>query len=311
MKKLTTSYPLVALAAAVMLFSSCQKDSAQITEDSGATSTATVASTSIMVAATTGSSTATGTTAVKDSLALMKACPPGGKKDTVAFSALPASISTYLTANYAGYTFQKAFKVLIKAGVLDGYVVAINFNAKPVGLRFNASGTFLQVLEQRERPDMNGPGWHKGGRFENRGGVRGDTIALSALPATIKTYLTTNYATDTLLHAIVTRHDTTYIVISANKGLFATAFSSKLVFVKRVQLNPRPAKHAPINPATLPAAVTTYLATTYPGYVLDKAFAQKQNNVVSKYVVLIDASGTRYAVEFDGSGAFVKTTAVR
>lgn len=308
MKNLTKSYVLAAVAALAVFASSCQKEAAQSADETPVEALKTTASaTSIMVAATT-----TATSTAKDSLALVNACPQGGKKDTVAFSALSASITTYLTTNYAGYTFQKAFKIVNRSGVLEGYVVAINFNAKPVGLKFDASGNFVQVLEQRERPDMaGGPGWHKGGRFENRGGLRGDTLALSALPATIKTYFATNYATDTLLHAVVTHNDTTYIVISANKGLFATAFTSKLVFIKRVQLNPRPAKHTPVDPATLPAAITTYLTTTYPGFVLDKAFAQKQNNVVSKYVVLIDASGTRYAVEFDSTGKFVKSTAVR
>jgi hypothetical protein len=239
----------------------------------------------------------------------MHACPAGLRPDSVAFSALPAAVSTYLTANYAGYTFQKAFKVTDKVGAVTGYVVAINYSSKPVGLKFDANGVFVQVLEQRERPDHDGPGWHAGGRFDNRNGMHPDTIAISALPAAIKSYFTANYGTDTLLHAVVTK-DTTYIVFSANKGLFATSFTSKLVFSKRLQLYPRPIK-TPVLQANLPVAISTYLTTTYAGYVFDKAFVEKVSGVISKYVVLIDASGTRYAVQFDAAGAFVKSTTIK
>jgi len=222
---------------------------------------------------------------------------------------LLSTITSYLTANYSGYTFQKAFKITNSAGTVTGYVVAISYNGKPVGLKFDVTGAFVSVLEQREPNDHQGPGWHPGGRFDNRNGLHGDTIAVSALPATIKSYFTANYSGDTLLHVVVTK-DTSYIVFSANKGLFATSFSSKLVFVKRVQLYPRPIK-TPVLAAALPAAITSYLGTTYSGYVFDKAFVEKVSGVVSKYVVLIDASGTRYAVQFDAAGTFVKSITIK
>ncbi|QKJ30393.1 PepSY-like domain-containing protein [Mucilaginibacter mali] len=312
MKKLITIYyTLAASAAVVFALSSCNKEAVSSLSTGSSKSASTVTATTngdLLIAATSSSSTTT-TAATKDSLFLMNACPAGKRPDTVAFSALSASITTYLTTNYSGYTFQKAFKVTDKSGTVTGYVVAINYNSKPVGLKFDASGTFVAVLEQRERADHDGPGWHPGGRFDNRNGMHPDTIALSALPATIKSYFTANYATDTLLHAVVTK-DTSYIVFSANKGLFATSFTSKLVFSKRVQLYPRPIK-TPVLQANLPAAINTYLSATYAGYVFDKAFVEKVSGVVSKYVVLIDASGTRYAVQFDASGVFVKATTIK
>lgn len=308
MKKLITLYcALAASAVFTLALSSCNKEAAS-SLNTAATKTATTTATTtgdLLIAATSTSST----TAAKDSVFLMNACPAGKRPDTVAFSALSATITTYLTTNYSGYTFQKAFKVTDKSGTVTGYVVAISYNSKPVGLKFDATGTFVAVLEQRERADHDGPGWHPGGRFDNRNGLHPDTIALSALPAAIKSYFTTNYATDTLLHAVVTK-DTSYIVFSANKGLFATSFTSKLVFSKRVQLYPRPIK-TPVLQANLPAAINTYLSTTYAGYVFDKAFVEKVSGAVSKYVVLIDASGTRYAVQFDASGTFVKATTIK
>lgn len=312
MKKLITLHYALALSAMLMLaLTSCQKGNSSAVETAAtakSASSTTVATTNgnILVAVTTSTTLAT---ASKDSVLLMNACPAGKKPDTVAQSALPAAIGTYLTANYQGYVFQKAFKILNAAGTVSGYTVVINFNSKPVGLVFDATGTFVKVLEQRDPQDAGGPGWHNGGRFDNRNGLHGDTIAVSALPATIKAYFAANYATDTLLHAVVTK-DTTYIVFSENKGLFATSFNAKLVFGKRVQLYPRPVKTAVLQ-ANLPAAITTYLTTTYAGYVFDKAYVVKVGTAIDKYVVLIDASGTRYAVEFDASGVFVKAITIK
>ncbi|MES2274957.1 MAG: PepSY-like domain-containing protein [Bacteroidota bacterium] len=311
MKKLITRYTLAAAALFAVALSSCNKASDAISTTATKSASATTVATTtgdILIAASTTSSSLT-TSATKDSVFLMHACPAGKRPDTVAFSALSAAITTYLTTNYSGYTFQKAFKIADASGTTTGYVVAISYNSKPVGLKFDAAGAFVSVLEQRERADHDGPGWHPGGRFDNRDGMHPDTIALSALPATIKSYITANYSTDTLLHAVVTK-DTSYIVFSANKGLFATSFTSKLVFSKRIQLYPRPIK-TPVLQTALPATISTYLTTTYAGYVFDKAFVEKVSGVISKYVVLIDASGTRYAVQFDATGAFVKSITIK
>ncbi|GAB3927839.1 PepSY-like domain-containing protein [Mucilaginibacter myungsuensis] len=307
MKRLTIIYCALSVSGllAFAMLSSCNKQNEVSDLKAAASSTAATTNGDILISAGSVSTLS----ATKDSVYLMKACPPGKRPDTIAFSALPAAIATYLTANYSGYTAQKAFKIADRSGSLTGYVVAINYNSKAVGLKFDAAGTFVNILEQREPRDHAGPGWHPGGRFENRNGLQKDTIALSALPFTIKTYFTANYATDTLLHAVMTR-DSGYIVLSANKGLFATSFTSKLAFVKRIQLHPRPIKSA-VAQAALPAAITTYLNTTYAGYVFGKAFTEKVNGVVARYVVLIDVSGTRYAVHFDASGAFVKSITIK
>ena len=66
----------------------------------------------------------------------------------------------------------------------------------------------------------------------------------------------------------------------------------------------------PVAAASLPSAITTYLTATYPGYVLDKAFSISVKGAISKYEVLIVANSTRYAVEFDASGTFVKSVVI-
>lgn len=241
---------------------------------------------------------------------IINTCKRGEERDSVAFSSLNTSIVTYLTSNYPGYTFQKAFKVLDPSDAVTGYVVVIQFESKPVGLKFSSSGTFEKVLEQRERRDLKGKGWRPGGRFDMRDGLGRDTIALSALPTGIKTYFSTNYAQDTLLHALTVK-DGSYVVISANSGMYATIFKSDNTFVKRVQLPAPGGKGSPIAQSALPSNVLSYLSTTYPSYVFDKAFVSKSNSTIQGYVVLLDANGTKYAIRFDASGNFVKNLAIK
>ena len=237
-------------------------------------------------------------------------CPRGDAADTVAFASLPDSVQSYLTATYAGYTFKKAYKIVTHAGITEGYVVAITFNGNPVALKFNATGEFVAVLEQRQGGDLNGPGWHEGGIFDNRDGRHRDTIALSALPATVTAYMTSNYPNDTLKHALVNR-DSSYVVLSIDKGVFATEFSKTGTFIERVQIYPHVVGAITLTQATLPASVSSYLTATYPAYVFDNAFELTLNGSATGYLVFIDANSTKYLVIFNASGTFVRTIAIR
>ena len=310
------NYLLLVGLAALTALSSCQKQLQSSGTD--ATSSAISANNAIQVAAastttvttTSLSGTVTTTPVTTSGIFIVNCFNKGDVRDSVTFASLPAAIGTYLTANYSGYTFQKAFKIVTSAGVTDSYVVVINYNGKPVGLKFDASGNFVLVFEQREGHDLDGPGWHEGGCFGDRDGEHRDTLAVSALPTAIKTYFATNYPTDTLLHAVV-NFDATYIVISADKGLYATAFTSGGTFIGRSQIFPRPESHVSIAQSALPTSVATYLTTTFPGYVFDKAFIEQHLGVTQGYVVIITVNSTREAVEFDATGAFVKTFVLR
>ncbi|KIO78282.1 hypothetical protein TH53_04510 [Pedobacter lusitanus] len=191
-----------------------------------------------------------------------------------------------------------------------GYLVVISFNGKPVGLTFDADGVFKKVLEQREKRDLTGIGWHVGGRFDDRDGRHRDTIAIAALPGTIRTYFTNNYPKDTLQRAFVNR-DTSYPVISSNTGVFLNAFTSAGLFIKRVQLYPRVKLITNIGAGALPANITAYLNTTYPAYVFSNAWDLNLNGSVKGYLVLISANYIKYAVVFDGSGNFAGSITVR
>lgn len=264
--------------------------------------------TAVALSSTSAISGATGAT---DSLYAVDACKKGDKRVLVEFSALPSAIGAYLTVNYTGYTFSKAFNIVDKTtAAVEGFVVSIQFNGKPVALKFDASRAFVKVLEIREGRSMKGKGFQAGGCFENRDGKQRDTLALNSLSPAVKIYMSATYEGDTLVHAFVNK-DQSIIVISKNINYFATAFSSTGTFIKRIQLPAFPAKGKSIEASALPDAASHYLNTTYPNYVFKKAFEIKSKETVKAYLVLIDANLTKYAVHFDVSGQFVSFLAIR
>ncbi|MDB5276660.1 MAG: hypothetical protein JWR61_1615 [Ferruginibacter sp.] len=297
------------LIAGLVLFvlGSCKKENSL----TGTTANTTTVSQSVVasvqaIAVGTTSSRITGT----DSLYVIGTCAVHHHTDSVAFSSLPSTITDYLTANYSGYTAQKAFTDKDSTGSISGYVVIIEYNGKPVGLKFDATGTFVKVLEQREGHDLVGHGWHEGGHFDDRGGMKHDSIAIPSLPSAIISYFAANYAQDTLMHAFK-NNDSSIVVLSINNGVYATLFDASGVFIQRTQL---PSHHGDFNTiaqSALPSAIADYLATTYPNYVFKQAFLVNDSSGLKGYVVFIDANATKYAVEFDASGTFVKAVTVR
>jgi hypothetical protein len=249
-----------------------------------------------------------------DSVYFLQQCDHGFFRDSVASASLPDSVLSFLSANYSGYGFQRAFEIKDSAGTIGGYVVIISFNGKPVGLLFDSSGRFSRVLEQREHGDLEGNGWHHGGRFDDRDGKHRDTIAITSLPASISSYMTTNYPSDTLIRAYQNR-DSSVLVISRNDGLFATIFNSSGSFIKRVSLAPNrdmiiPPVIQPITQDSLPAAESNYLAATYPNYVFESALSVVTNGQIQGYAILIDANNTKYVIWFDAAGNVVATQTI-
>ena len=291
----------VAIAVA-MGMASCQKEVAVNSTDNTAIQAA--------VAQTQAIAVSVSATTAGDSVYVINTCSSHSKRDSVAFSSLPSSVTNYLTTNYSGYTFQKEFTIKDASSTLQGYVVIIQFNGNPVGLKFDAGGAFVQVLEQREGRDLLGSGHHEGGCFQNRDGKQRDTVALSALPSSITSYFASNYAGDTLVRASKTR-DSGYVVLSKNNGLFATVFTASGSFVSRVELPAHKGKANSVDQSALPSAALSYLSATYPNYVFNKAFSITVNGVVQGYCVVIEANNTKYAIQFDVTGNFVKVKTIR
>jgi hypothetical protein len=280
--------------AGLLSLTSCDKQTTEPQTDGAEESQA------ILVAEATTSS---------DAVFIVNTVPAGCEKDSVTAVELHEAIKTYLDANYSGYTYLKTFK-LKKAGALEGYIVVIKYNDKPIGLKFDAEGNFIKIFEQRERGQLMGRGWKRGGRFDGRDGQHRDTIALSSLSATIKTYFLINYTQDTILAAHAGRGGD-IIVISANNGLYATLFNANNIFVKRSQLILHAGRKMAIRQVDLLTNIATYLTTTYPGYVFHRAYAVKINSSTQAYVVFIDSNDTKYALHFDASGNLVKSVVLR
>jgi len=233
-------------------------------------------------------------------------CAPGYFRDSIAASALPSAITSYLDTAYNGYSFLKGYVIKDSAGTVGGYVVILSYNGKPVALLFDASGALVRILEQRETGDLNGgEGWHHGGRFHNRDGQHRDTVSLSALPAAITNYFVDNYPQDSLLKAFRT-YDSGYVVISKDSGiLYATVFSSGGSFVKRMIIAAPDGQVASIDQTALPSSILSYLTTTYPDYVFEKAFSLTADGSIRGYLVVIDANNTKYGLVFDSSGTLL------
>lgn len=295
---------LLVLSIALLGFSSCQKDNISLDDELEFAKLEAITISSTSAISGSGNS--------NDSLYAMEACKKGRVKTSIAFALLPASIATYLSANYSGYTFQKAYSIADKvSAVIESFAVIIQFNGKPVALKFDASGNFVKVFEIREGRNLKGrKGWHAGGCFDNRDGKNRDTIAISALPVIIKTYITATYPADTLVHAFITK-DESLIVISKNVNFYAIVFNSASIFIKRIQLPAFPAKGKSIEVSAVPASSLSYLSSTYPNYVFKKAFEIKANGVLKGYLVLIDSNLTKYAIHFDANGQFVAAITIR
>ncbi len=167
------------------------------------------------------------------------------------------------------------------------------------------------MLEQRDKQDLDGKGWHEGGCFSNRDGMNKDTVKLSALPSIILSYFSANYPQDTLLRAFQTINKD-YVVYSIDNGSFAALFDSTGTFIRRVQLNENQGRaRTVVAESALPPAIGNYLTNTYPNYVFEQAFSISKNGTITDYVVCIDENGTKYAVEFDASGNFVRAITFR
>jgi len=291
------------LSLAILLFAvvSCQKEMSATNTTHTSGSTATTSTSSTIGVATDSSG--------RDSVFIIQSCDHGYFRDSIGASALPDSILNYLTANYPGYTFIKGFVIKDSAGSVGGYVVVISYNGKPVGLLFGSSGNFQRVLEQREGGDIDGKGWHEGGRFGDRDGLHRDTIALASLPSAVSSYMTSNYPADTLIRAYQ-NVDSSILVISRDNGLFATMFSSSGVFVKRISLMPHIISVNPpvlqnIAQDSIPANGLNLLSTTFPNYVFESAVSITMNSQLQGYAVVIDANNTKFAVWLDASGNLV------
>lgn len=149
----------------------------------------------------------------------------------IAQASLLPVITTYLTTTYPGYVFKEAETKLVN-GVLTGYKVEIVQNNLRYNVLFDTAGVFVSV-------NAGGNGGGEGGGNDGNGGNHGiDTaIAQSALPATVGTFLTTNYAGYVYVSSVVEKDAAgtvlAYEVIFTSAGVtYEAEFNALGVFVK-------------------------------------------------------------------------------
>ncbi len=229
----------------------------------------------------------------------------------VAQASLPAAITTYLGANYAGYTVQSARSYMLN-GVLSGYEVWILSNGVATEGTFDATGKFIRV-----RTGGNGYGDHQEGNY-------GSTTAVTqaSLPATVATYLDATYKgyvfqgayayaqngalagyeVTVLLNAVYTelRFDATGKFLSVHRGGNGGDGEHD------GGGNKGGSSDAVIAQTALPATIATYLTTNYAGYAFVSAKVEQSGTTVTGYEVRFTLAGRSYEAEFNAAGTLIK-----
>jgi hypothetical protein len=208
---------------------------------------------------------------------------------------LLSAISTYLTTNYAGYTFVNAYSEAV-SGVINAYDVNITLNSVPYHVVFSATGVFVSV--------------NSAGKGHGKMNQTMATVAQADLLAAIKTYLNTTYAGYTFINAysetsnsILTGYD---VNITYNAVNYHVTFDATGAFVS---VGTRKAKAAttnvPVAQADLLTAISTYLTKNYAGYTFVNAYSEAVSGVIANYDVNITSNAVTYHVVFDAAGVFV------
>lgn len=242
-----------------------------------------------------------------DSIYAVNTCNRNELKLRIDFTVLSTSIISYLNANYNGYTATGAIKITDKNNNVLAYIAIVELNGNPVTIKFDASGTFIKVLELRQGIDIfNNRRFHAGGCFDVRDGKHRDSIPIANLPVSIINYIAVTFTTDTIIKAFFTRDSNIVVITKTPAGLYANVFNRNNVLVKREKMQHCgcAGKIVPIAETDLPVTATSYLSVTYPGFTLKQAFKLVDNGIVKRYIAFIDANNSKYVVEFDATGNF-------
>ncbi|MBA0883419.1 PepSY-like domain-containing protein [Flavobacterium undicola] len=203
------------------------------------------------------------------------------KHTRIALADLASSITTYISANYAGSKTVVAFSEA--DGSIDVFIVTAD-GAK-LNLNFTADGTFVSVSTI--------DAFH----------LREHTIITAAnLPAEITAYITTNYAGATINLGHIEPDGTyeVYITTAAAAKLKLT-FSATFQFVSE-QTKSDFGNHTSISLTDLITAITTYINTNYPDAVINGAHKEKDGTIE---VYITTTAAAHLELEFSATGTFL------
>ncbi|HLO45289.1 MAG TPA: hypothetical protein VK175_13220 [Leadbetterella sp.] len=196
----------------------------------------------------------------------------------------------------------KNLKVLILAlfAALAGLSSCENLGLSPS--ESSDDSAFVDFMFLATADSSSSSGKHGHGKKHNM-----TEIELSALPTSVTGYITTNYVGSTIKRAAQSDSGkyAVHIVLadSTHKGLL---FDAAGVFVKEFAGKGHGGEK--IDVATLPAAITTYISTTYAGSTVSGA--RKSSD--GKYGVLVTkADGTKIMLGFDAAGVFLNELSMK
>ena len=149
------------------------------------------------------------TAAVTDTVTKQKC---RGKITTVDPAALPTAIVTYISTNYAGATIKFA-----GTDTQGQYVVGITLNSVETGLLFDANGVFVKALQHYARK------------------AKLTAVEVTALPASITTYVTATYAGYTIKRAGTDADGNYYVAINDGTNSKVLLFDATGAFKQELE----------------------------------------------------------------------------
>ena len=132
------------------------------------------------------------------------------------------------------------------------------------------------------------------------------SIDIATLPATITTYINTNYAGSTIKFAGKDEKAQTVVGVSLNNVETGLLFDANGVFVQALAHYGKKAKLTEVDITTLPASVGTYVTANYAGYTIKKAGKDADGNLL----VGLKNDTTHKVLKFDSAGKFVEELAI-
>jgi hypothetical protein len=131
-------------------------------------------------------------------------------------------------------------------------------------------------------------------------------IEVSALPATITSYISSTYAGSTIKHAGKLEDGSFVVHVTKADGTsVGVKFSAAGAFVSEKAQKARPAS---LDLATLPAGITSYVTANYAGGSIQKAFKKEDGSFV---VIVKKSDETRVGLAFSAAGAFTSEITVK
>lgn len=226
---------------------------------------------------------------------------------------LSQTIKNYVASNYVGGS-------ILKAGTAsNGNVyVMLKTTKGTVVLAFTSNSTFLQICKKYDEDDD-----HDGDNDDDHDSTAChchdlNPLPLNSLSQTIKNYVTSNYPSDSIVKAGAASNGKVFVMLKTTLGPVVLVFASDGTFLQICKKHGDKDDHdgddhdkhgdhdklhlTQIDISSLPSAVTSYIASTYPGASIKKA----GTDVNGSFFILVENNGQAIILIFNADGSFNK-----